>query len=202
MGLVSYNHIVVAVSDKHAISCLDDLRQDVLDWVRAGVAFAFRSRRPANKDSLVRALGPVDIHRSMYSLFDVGAIEVDLCAWVSVHKLCRKAEDVAQYRTHLYNLIDVEAGIGIECGEVYQIKDIALAGDIGPNCRLDTGRWERHVLLDVVSITTTLVQALKLGEKALVEAEQVVVRLDEWNNDSFFLGIIELPNAGVERKSS
>lgn len=108
-GTISYdNHIVVAVCDQHAVGGFDDLREDVLDWIRGGVAgFLGTCTVDFACEHGVVAFGPGDVCWSVDGGFDVRAVEVGVCTVRRVDQLRWEGEDVPEKWALGVDFVDV-----------------------------------------------------------------------------------------------
>ncbi len=130
-----YNHIEVAVTHEDALGCVNDLREDVLDWVKRKVARAFwaasivaAARRlwAADEDGVDSAFGPVHVVRCVNCGLDVAPVEVCTCARGRINELCGKAEDVPEQRALLVDFVDIKARIEGQGSIVDHAKNITI----------------------------------------------------------------------------
>lgn len=168
------DHVEVPIRNEHAIRGFDDLGEDVLDWIRREVAFAFGAAvvvaayfNTADEDGVVGAFAPGDVRGRMDGGFDVGAVEVGGSAVGSVDELGGEGEDVPEKRALLVHFVDVEAGVVCQGGQVDLVEDIAVgfASVVEEDGCLVTGRWEGEVLFSEIGVSAGFVETFKLGEE-------------------------------------
>ena len=87
------DHIVVAVTNEHSLSGVDDLREDLLDGIERSVALHLGARVATDKDG-ASALGPADIVGRVQRGLDISPVEVDFGARRNVEQVAGEAEDV------------------------------------------------------------------------------------------------------------
>ena len=81
------------------------------------------------------------------------------------------------------------------------VEDIALqvrwTAKVEEPCGLISRRRENEILVDQVLITARLVNLRQLGLECLVELEEILIGLDEWPGEHFFLSEVELTDTRI-----
>ena len=161
------DHVEVSVGDEHAVRGFDDLGENMLDWIRRKVAFAFGPAvvvavlfGAADEDGIDGAFGPVDGRGRVDGGFDICAVEV--CgggACGSIDELGGEGENVPKQRALLVDFVDVEAGVVGQCGLINQIEDVTVgfAGVVEEYGWLVSGGREGEVFFAEFSVSAGFV---------------------------------------------
>ena len=63
-------------------------------------------------------------------------------------------------------------------------------------------RWERKIFVDQVLVPARLMDLRQLGLERLVELEEILIGLDEWPGEDFFLREVKLSDTRIIHQST
>jgi hypothetical protein len=106
-------------------------------------------------------------------------------AWVLILQIRRVSQGIRLYRTHSGDFVDVETWVRLVGRVVTHCPDVAAVALIVVH---SIQSWlhpiwrEREVFLIVRCVTTANISVLQLCNETVVEIEDVVIFLNEWNS--------------------
>jgi len=182
-------HVEVTGADDGVVGVLDDALEDAVVGGAGGLVGTFVVA--VAEDVGVGALEPLGADVGVECHLDVGAVEVDLGAWGRVVAGVDYAELGVWVRACLGDVVDVEAGVHLEDSGVEVVELVARvvlrAVRVGEDGESALWWGEGEVLVHVVGVTALLVVLGDLLHERVVQEEQVLPEVYEWEEDNLLL---------------